>query len=383
MRIGISLLSQGQEQFTGTSRYVNELVRALANQGEVDLEILASRGSAAPSTVDPATVTVRVVGSKRFAGSGPTRAAAIAAGMLFSRRFARGFTPAVEAVQYPLTIPLPKVNLPTLVNLHDIQHRDYPQFFSWPQIRWRSALYDRAARKATLVLTLSEHSRRKIVQYLGIPADRVIAIPMAVDFNRFGTEPAPSEEDRIAALGLSERFLFYPASLWPHKNHDRLLTAFARLEDPDLQLVLTGATFDRLEGLTARAAELGVADRIRHLGYLSEAELPALYRRATALVFPSLYEGFGTPPLEAMACGCPVASSYATALAEVCGDAAVELEPGSIDQMSDALHRITSDDRLRRELRERGLGQAARFSWTRVAQLHLEAYRLAVSCSGR
>jgi glycosyltransferase involved in cell wall biosynthesis len=383
VRIGLSLLSQGREQFTGTGRYVSELVRALANQGEVDLEILVSRGSAVPPTADPAKVTVRVVGSKRFAGSGPSRAAAIAAGMLLSKRFARGFTPRVEAVQYPLTIPLPRVKMPTLVNLHDIQHRDYPQFFSWPQIRWRRALYDRAARKATLVLTLSEHSRRKIVQYLGIPADRVIAIPMAVDFQRFGTEPAPTDENQIARLGLPERFLFYPASLWPHKNHDRLLAAFARLEDRDLQLLLTGATFNRLEELLARAVELGVADRVRHLGYVSEDALPAVYRRATALVFPSLYEGFGTPPLEAMACGCPVASSYATSLAEVCGEAAVELDPGNVDQMSDALRRITGDDRLRRELCERGLHQAARFSWAKIAQLHLEAYRLAISSFGR
>jgi glycosyltransferase involved in cell wall biosynthesis len=380
VRIGISLLSQGREQFTGTSRYVTELIRSLARRGDVDLEILANAGAASEVPGEGgSSVSIRRTGSRRLAGSGVPRAASIATAMLRSRRLARAFSPEVQAVQYPLTIPLPRVRIPTLVNLHDIQHRDFPEFFSRPKILWRSTLYDRAARRATVVLTLSEHSRRKIVEYLDVPPDRVIAIPMAVDFTRFGPDAEPAERERLGALELPKRFLFYPASLWPHKNHDRLLAAFARTSDRELQLLLTGATFDRLDELMATADRLGIGGRVRHLGYIDEQDLPALYRRATALVFPSLYEGFGTPPLEAMACGCPVASSHATSLEEVCGDAALELDPESTEQMAAALEKLTGDERLRSELRERGLRQAAGFSWDRVAERHLDAYRVAIS----
>jgi glycosyltransferase involved in cell wall biosynthesis len=146
-------------------------------------------------------------------------------------------------------------------------------------------------------------------------------------------------------------------------------------------MLLSGATFGRLEKLMTEADRLGVRGRVRHLGFVAERDLPCVYRQATALVFPSRYEGFGTPPLEAMACGCPVGSSNAASLGEVCGDAALELDPYDIEQMSSALDELSNDQLLRTNLQRKGFQQAARFSWRVTAEAHLDAYRLAYAMS--
>ena len=155
------------------------------------------------------------------------------------------------------------------------------------------------------------------------------------------------------------------------------------MDERDLHLVLTGATLGRLPELLSEAQRLGLNRRIRHLGFVDHDVLPAVFRRAAAVVFPSTYEGFGTPQLEAMACGCPVASSHAAALTEVCGDAALELDPYDLQQMSTALTRIAADEELRGDLRRRGLQRAARISWRATAKAHLDAYRLAISMGSR
>ena len=198
---------------------------------------------------------------------------------------------------------------------------------------------------------------------------------MGVDLSRFSPDPGDRDADLRAAAGAPPRYVIYPANLWPHKNHGRLLDAFARLADREVALVLTGQTYGRLGTLMRRAAELRVAERVRHLGHVPAETLPALYRGAQGMVFPSLYEGFGSPPLEAMACGCPVASSPAASLREVCGDAALTLDPTDPDAMASAIDRLLSDDSLRRRLRAAGLAHAPRWTWARAADRHVELYR--------
>jgi glycosyltransferase involved in cell wall biosynthesis len=270
----------------------------------------------------------------------------------------------LDVVHYPVTVPVPRVPAArTVVTLLDVQHHELPGMFSRGE-RWlRSWAYDETARRADRVLTISEHARRGIVEHLGVAPERVEAIPLGVDHARF-------VPDGPAAGGLPERYVLYPANMWPHKNHERLLAAFARLQDHDVLLVLTGQTYGREALLTGH-------ERVLHLGHVAHGEMPALYRGALAVVFPSLFEGFGLPPLEAMACGTPVAASDRGAVAEVCGDAALAFDPEDVDAITAAIERVTQDEPLRARLRAAGVERAAGFTWEKTAAAHLRAYERA------
>jgi glycosyltransferase involved in cell wall biosynthesis len=254
----------------------------------------------------------------------------------------------LDAIHYPFTIEYPSTKLPAAVTLHDVLHHESVTSSATRGLvrRWT---YDRSARRARRVIVPSEFVRGRAHELLGIPLDRIRVVHHGVDHDRF----RPGSEAR-------EGFLFYPAEPWPHKNHRRLFDAFARLrsERPELELVLTGAGF--------RDLPPGVST----VGRVGWDELPALYRRAGLVVFPSLYEGFGLPPLEAMACGCPVACSTAGSLPEVCGDAAVYFDPTSVGGIVAAVN-----EALEGELVAPGLEQAARFTWAECARGHDAVYR--------
>lgn len=255
----------------------------------------------------------------------------------------------LAAVHYPFTIAYPATRLPAAVTLHDLLHRE--ALSPVLQRLVRRVTYDRAARRARLVIVPSEYVRGRAHEQLGLPLERIRAVHHGIDHDRF----RPGAEPR-------EGFLFYPAHPWPHKNHSRLFEAFAllRSERPELELVLTGEGFrDLPAGVTT-------------VGRVGWDELPSLYRRAGALVFPSLCEGFGLPPLEAMACGCPVACSNAASLPEICGEGAAFFDPRSVEEIAAATARALDDGG---ELARRGLEQAAQFTWGGSARGHEAVYR--------
>jgi glycosyltransferase involved in cell wall biosynthesis len=304
---------------------------------------------------------VRDVGY-RAGNSAATRLAAMALGRAWPRVDGSEF----DVVHYPVTVPVPRVSgAPRVVTLLDVQHHELPQMFSRGE-RWhRGWAYDDAARDARAVITISEHARTQIVERLGIAADRVHVIGLGVDHGRFAPEGERDAE-------LPERYVLYPANLWPHKNHGRLLEAFSRVCDPELHLVLTGQSYGRERSVAAD-------DRVHFLGHVPGERLPAIYRGASALVYPSLFEGFGVPLLEAMACGVPVAASHRGALAEVAGDAALLFDPTDTDAISDAIRRVTDDEDLRARLRAAGFRRAATFTWERAARAHLDVYEEAAA----
>jgi glycosyltransferase involved in cell wall biosynthesis len=241
-----------------------------------------------------------------------------------------------------------------VVTLHDIQHRDLPDFFGPARRSFRRIAYDRAAREATAVIVTSEFVRSRAVELLELEPTRVHVVPHGVDHSLF----MPGDETK------REPFLLYPARPWPHKNHARLLEAFTMLREtrPRLRLVLTGGGLERLGPLP---------EGVERLGAVSSGQLASLYRTAACLVFPSLYEGFGLPPLEAMASGCPVAASNAGAIPEVCGDAAVLFDATDVAAMAAAIVEV---DGRREELCERGLARAAQFTWDETARKHESVY---------
>jgi glycosyltransferase involved in cell wall biosynthesis len=368
VHVALSLLTLFPGRSGGTETYARALVREFGRGGTdgEKVTVLASpRVAAALAAPRPPTHVVR---SYRTGDNAATRLLAMTFAGAAPGLVARDVPPGIDVVHYPVTIPIPRVDgAARVVSLNDVQHHELPEFFSPPERAFRRFAYDRAARRADEVLTLSEHARGQIVERLGIPPERVTAIHCAVDHERFRTVPDAHD---AALPPLPERFVLYPANLWPHKNHVRLLRAFARAGVADLDLVLTGQTYGR--PLTGPAGA-----RVHHLGHLPFEQLPALYRRATALIFPSLFEGFGMPLIEAMACGCPVVASDRGAIAEVCADAALRFDPTDEEAIADAIRRVVDDAAERARLRAAGLARAARFRWADVAARHLVVYRRA------
>ena len=345
--VGIALLTLVAGELGGSETATRGLLRGLAQAGTLDYRVFvppvaADAGEGLPSEVVPEYRRAHTIPERLLA---MTLAAARPGPV---RRHLSG----AEVVHYPLTITIPPVPVPRVVTLYDVQHLDLPQMFPRAERAFRTLAYDRSARSAARVIVSSEFVRERAVERLGLDSARIRVIPFGIDHSRFN----PGDATR-------EPFLLYPARPWPHKNHDRLFHAFSLLRRvrPDLRLVLTG-------GGHTQAPPRGVEIR----GQVSSDELVSLYRRASALVFPSLYEGFGQPPLEAMACGCPVVCSNAPSLPEVCGDAARYFEPEDVDEMADGVLEVVNDPE---PWRAPGLARAAEFTWERTARAHEDVYR--------
>ena len=353
MRVGLSLLTLVPGISGGSETYARELCRALARVGTHRYDVLAptlapESGGGLETVVAtgyPASTTI------------PGRLRAMAGASMRPGALARRLAGA-DVVHYPLTVPVPPVDRPTILTLLDVQHLDLPALFPRGERVFRRLAYDRAARKANRVVVISEWTRERVVERLELDPVRVHAIHLAVDHERFFPDPDVPREP----------FLLYPARPWPHKNHARLFEAFAALREarPELRLMLTGVGHDPVR----------LPDGVDARGGVPTDELVSLYRRAAAVVFPSLYEGFGLPPLEALACGCPVASSRAGSLPEVLGDAAVLFEPEDPSSIAAGVHEAL--DRAE-ELSRLGPQRAAAFTWEATARAHDAVYALAAS----
>lgn len=378
MHVGFSLLTLFPGQVGGSEANVRGLLGEFArHNGGARMTVLANPMVAeAYRNEARGPVALHQVRSYRPGRSSVTRLFAMIGAGAAPRRVARDVPTDLDVLHHPVTVPIPRLpGVPTVTTVYDVQHHELPHLFSAAERRFRRWAYDGAARSAEVTLTTSAYSRDRLIELLGLQPNRVEAVPMGIDHDRF--HPGKGDADELLAPRLPERFIVYPANLWPHKNHARLIEALARVSDPDLSLVLTGRTYGREKELMERARLEGIADRILHLGYLAQEEMPALLRAAAAMVFPSLYEGFGSPPLEAMACGCPVASSTRASLGEVLGDAALQFDPESVEDMAGAIDRVTTDSRLPASSRADGLARAASFTWARAARRHLEIYERA------
>ncbi|WP_375384734.1 glycosyltransferase family 4 protein [uncultured Microbacterium sp.] len=295
-----------------------------------------------------------VVPQVRTGSSTRKRLGAVVTASLRRRSIARLYESA-QVVHYPFTIPVPPPGRDQafVQSLLDVQHLDLPHLFGRAELAFRRRFYEGAAKRADVVITISEFAKTRMVELLGIPPERITVALLGVDADDFSPFTGPRQE-----------FVLYPARGWKHKNHARLIEAMhmVRSEYPGMRLVLTGGGLSTLGD---------VPEWVDVRGLVPRAELRELYRSASVLAFPSLYEGFGLPPLEAMASGCPVAATDAGSVPEVCGDAAVLFDakdPAAIAQ--GILHALADGE----DLAKRGLEQVRRFTWERCRDVHLGVY---------
>lgn len=270
-----------------------------------------------------------------------------------------------------------KYKTPLIVTFHDIQHHYYPEFFKAKDVRGRDMVYRKAAFEANKIIADSHHTKQTLVESYKVPRDHINVVHLGV-----GSEYREIEDQTFLALernnlGLTKPFLYYPAATWLHKNHINLLRAFAILKNNhhfDGDLVLTGVATSARDSLMSNIAELGLQGSIHILGYLPYEKLPVIYNLATMMVFPSLFEGFGFPVLEAMACGCPVVCSNVTSLPEVAGDAAGYFNPTSPEEIAACINKLWSDDDALLLMREAGIHRATQFTWEKTARLTRDIY---------
>ncbi|MBN2002304.1 MAG: glycosyltransferase family 4 protein [Anaerolineae bacterium] len=266
--------------------------------------------------------------------------------------------------------------IPTVLTVHDLIFRHLPQHHK-PLNRWYLNLtLPLYCRRADHIITVSETTRHDLIKLYKVPLEKISVIYEAAA-PRFKPQPADVVEAMRKRYHLPDRYLLYVGTIEPRKNLTRLFYAWERLYASKLvpQLVIVGKA-GWLDGDFFAALEQSrFYKEIRFTDYVLDDDLPAIYAGATAFVFPSLYEGFGLPPLEAMACGTPVACSNASSLPEVVGNAALTFHPKNLDSIVDVLRRIVNDEELQADYRERGFQQAAKFSWDRTARDTLDVYR--------
>jgi glycosyltransferase involved in cell wall biosynthesis len=290
----------------------------------------------------------------------------------------------VDLLFCPFTAPTYfEVGVPTVCTIHDLQYKTYPEFFVPADVAHRDRIFVDACLRATAVAAVSDYSRDAAITHGQIDGDSIRTIHHRIALRN--TRDDDSSDDTLVRLGLTPgRFLLFPANFWKHKNHEMLLTAFGIARDrglaKDIKLVCTGAPGARQDWLRSAARTMHLAESILFPGYLPNAGLATLMSKCTGVVFPSLYEGFGLPVVEAMAAGVPVACSNMTSLPEVTADAAILFDPRIPTQIADALLSMVGDETLRAHLIEAGTRRAEIFSDSdRMAREYWELFRYALA----
>jgi glycosyltransferase involved in cell wall biosynthesis len=359
MRLG--LIHYGLDRgATGIGRYTTELAASLAGQGLAINCLWAG-------TCPPEMTGSSLPGSRLLPGL-------LTLGQVEIARLARRLN--LDLVHDPTgAMPLLLTQRPRVVTIHDVIPYIYPQTST--RLDW--LIYHLwlplAVRQATLIMTDSQQSKEDIMAHLPVQAERIGVVPLAADrrfrpLNRVEVRPISQK------YGVTGPYILYVGALGSRKNLPRLLEAYARLRQWSARwkLVIAGGRKWKFSPIFEAVERLGLEAQVHFTGYVADEDLPALYNGADLFVFPSLYEGFGLPVLEAMACGTPVVTSNTSSLPEVTGEAALLVDPYDVAAISTAMRRVLTDPELARGLRERGLARAAQFSWERTARETVAVY---------
>ncbi|MHB1389958.1 MAG: glycosyltransferase family 4 protein [Thermoleophilia bacterium] len=267
---------------------------------------------------------------------------------------------------------------PMVLTIHDLSFRLFPRTHSLRNVIWTRSLVPISTRRSSRIISVSNNTKLDLVRVMNISGEKVEVVYEGAP-DEFNPEPLPDDGEALNHYGIIAPYILFVGTLEPRKNLNVLIRAFDRMTKtrPDLHLVLAGrrgwmaqAIFDELE----RRDLLG---RVHITGYVKEKYLPALYRQAVAFVYPSLYEGFGLPPLEAMSSGTPVIVSRSSSLPEVVGDAGIYVNPLDAGELAAAMESVVADPELAASLKQKGLARAAEFSWVKAAEKTMEILRTA------
>lgn len=366
MHVLYNALQAGNRSGTGT--YTEELARRLPGLAEdTGVSIVWPQTEPIPPDIGGAVIRQPVRGALsriHYDQHGfPKEARRIGAGLL----------------HYPANAGALRPGIPQVITVTDVSFMRNPAWFRADRAAYYRFFVPRAARCAARIIALSEAAAGEIAGVLRFPRGRIDVTPCGVD-ERF--RPAgEAERERVrGAYNLPARFFLYAGTHEPRKNLPRLIAAWSAIaEKTDLDLVLAGRSGWKTSAIRRAAARSPHRERIHFCGFIESADLPAVLSAAGVFVYPSLYEGFGLPVLEAMACGTAVITSSVSSLPEVAGDAALLVPPADADALAESLLTCANEPSLCGELRAKGLVRARSFTWERTAALTVEAYRHALA----
>ncbi len=363
-------VSPTAQKHAGLGRYAGEIARALANDNSVDLSLFYNKQGDAKLPNYLSQIPHRSVN----VGNKPWRMGVLLSQMMrwpMDKTFG-----AVDIFHATNHLLAHFKHAKTVYTLHDLIFLRYPEYHL-PYNRWYlTYTMPRYLRAADVIITPSECSKQDAIEFYGLPESKIKVIyEAAAPYFKPTTDPTKLAYVR-QKYNLPEQYILHVATIEPRKNLSRLLDAFkALLNDwPDLKLVLIGKKGWLYDAFFEKLQIMGLAEKVIFPGYIDEADLSLCYQLAKVFVYPSLYEGFGLPPLEAMACGTPVISSNSSSLPEVIGQAGLLFDPTDTAALVTALQRVLSDENLRIELQDRSLEQAQRFSWAKAATEMVAVY---------
>lgn len=364
--VDVSAAAHGR---AGLGRYAESLARALLQRYPGRFAIFHNRDRGVHVLEGLEGVSTRTV----QAGYKPWRLA-VWLGQLAHADFGR-LVPDAELFHATEHLLLPLRKVPTVLTVHDLIYHLFPQYHKRLNYLYLNAAMPLFVRRANAVIAISESSKRDLVRLYRVPPEKV-----SVVYEAAAPHFKPAAPERIALVrgryALPECFMLTVGTIEPRKNLSRLLDALAlvRKTGADVKLVVVGKRGWLDEEFFRRLEDHACRDSVQLLGHVPDDDLPCLYGAANLCIVPSIYEGFGLPVLEAMACGTPVACSRASSLPELGGDAALYFNPTSVEEMSAGVCRILRDESLRDGMRVRGLAQAGRFSWVRAAEETMAVY---------
>ena len=358
-----------QSMAAGSARYTAEMAQALREIPGLDLRLL---------TLYPADV-VAARASERGYPSAESLALTVPRQAQYLLWHLAGIsgslakaTKEADIVHAPILIIPPRKKTPLVVTVFDLTFLMFPQHHVLNTRVLLGSGLRRAVREADAFLAISENTKRDLVRLAGVAPERIHVTPLAADPLFRPQEDAGT----LARLGIDRPYVLYVGTLEPRKNITVLLRAFAALQDQDKEtlLVLAGAKGWMYDEIFALTTQLGLKDRVRMLGYVSNEDLPVLYSQAQVFVYPSLFEGFGLPVLEAMQCGAPVITTNVSSLPEVAGDAGILISPDDVAGLTREMRSVLSEPERRADLSGRSLARAALFSWRKTAEMTAEVY---------